>query len=416
MFKLAQRLPKSVSSLGSQLSKNAPNQLAAATTSQLINTPGIRHKSRSSAVPSSLSKSMYDHNEEMKAAMKYMDEIYPEVMGQIEKVPQYEEIKPILVRLREAIDYTVPYGKRFKGVHIVSHFKLLADPKFITPENVKLSGVLGWCAEIIQAYFCMLDDIMDDSDTRRGKPTWYKLPGIGLNAVTDVCLMEMFTFELLKRYFPKHPSYADIHEILRNLLFLTHMGQGYDFTFIDPVTRKINFNDFTEENYTKLCRYKIIFSTFHNTLELTSAMANVYDPKKIKQLDPVLMRIGMMHQSQNDFKDLYRDQGEVLKQAEKSVLGTDIKTGQLTWFAQKALSICNDRQRKIIMDNYGKEDNKNSEAVREVYEELDLKGKFMEFEEESFEWLKKEIPKINNGIPHKVFQDYTYGVFKRRPE
>lgn len=101
-------------------------------------------------------------------------------------------------------------------------------------------------------------------------------------------------------------------------------------------------------------------------------MANVYDPKKIEQLDPVLMRIGMMHQSQvrnttnlvktqnyntikqNDFKDLYRDQGEVLKQVEKSVLGTDIRTGQLTWFAQKALSICNDRQRKIIMDNYGK--------------------------------------------------------------
>lgn len=51
-----------------------------------------------------------------------------------------------------------------------------------------------------------------------------------------------------------------------------------------------------------------------------------------------------------------------------------------------------------------------------MYEELDLKGKFMEFEEESFEWLKKEIPKINIGVPHKIFQDYTYGVFKRRPE
>jgi len=92
---------------------------------------------------------MYEHNEEMKDAMKYMDEIYSEVMGQIEQVSQYEQLKPILVRLKEAIDYTVPYGKRFKGVHIVSHFKLLADPKFITPENVKLSGVLGWCAEIV---------------------------------------------------------------------------------------------------------------------------------------------------------------------------------------------------------------------------------------------------------------------------
>lgn len=116
---------------------------------QEINLVFYRHKSKSSAVPSSLSKSMYEHNEEMKDAMKYMDEIYSEVMGQIEQVSQYEQLKPILVRLKEAIDYTVPYGKRFKGVHIVSHFKLLADPKFITPENVKLSGVLGWCAEIV---------------------------------------------------------------------------------------------------------------------------------------------------------------------------------------------------------------------------------------------------------------------------
>lgn len=117
--------------------------------SQEINLVFYRHKSKSSAVPSSLSKSMYEHNEEMKDAMKYMDEIYSEVIGQIDQVPQYEQLKPILVRLKEAIDYTVPYGKRFKGVHIVSHFKLLADPKFITPENVKLSGVLGWCAEIV---------------------------------------------------------------------------------------------------------------------------------------------------------------------------------------------------------------------------------------------------------------------------
>jgi len=48
MFKLAQRLPKSVSSLGNQLSKvqNAPNQLMSQTapvTFQLINTPGIRY-------------------------------------------------------------------------------------------------------------------------------------------------------------------------------------------------------------------------------------------------------------------------------------------------------------------------------------------------------------------------------------
>lgn len=92
---------------------------------------------------------MYDDNEEIVQATKYLHSVYPEVMGQIEKFPQYGEIKEILVRLREAIDYTVPHGKKFRGAHIVAHFKLVADPKDLTPENVKLSAVLGWCAEIV---------------------------------------------------------------------------------------------------------------------------------------------------------------------------------------------------------------------------------------------------------------------------
>lgn len=57
---------------------------------------------------------------------------------------------------------------------------------------------------------------------------------------------------------------------------------------------------------------------------------------------------------QNDFKDLFRNQGDVLKQIEHSVLGTDIISGQMTWFVQKALAIGTEQQKKIIRENYGK--------------------------------------------------------------
>lgn len=61
--------------------------------------------------------------------------------------------------------------------------------------------------------------------------------------------MEMFTFELLQIYFSKHPSFDTIQKIFRKVLFYTHLGQGYDYIFMDPKTKQINFNAFTESKW-----------------------------------------------------------------------------------------------------------------------------------------------------------------------
>jgi len=36
------------------------------------------------------------------------------------------------------------------------------------------------------------------------------------------------------------------------------------------------------------------------------------------------------------------------------------------------------------------------------------------YEETSFRWLKSEIRKINNGVPHAILQDYVENLYKRR--
>lgn len=240
----------------------------------------------------------------------------------------------------------------------------------------------------IQAYFCMLDDIMDDSDTRRGKPTWYKLPGIGLNAITDVSLMEVFTFELLQLYFSNHPSFETIQKIFRKVLLYTHLGQGYDYIFLDPKTRQINFNAFTESKW--VLTYKTNHSFNWNNFQLRDFMQIQTGLPDYAQYNRVNLCVSQHFWSeknwpswssfdenrrvppssgnqihshtlikltpglQNDFKDLFRNQGDVLKQIEHSVLGTDILSGQMTWFVQKALAIGNEEQKKIIKENYGK--------------------------------------------------------------
>lgn len=44
------------------------------------------------------------------------------------------------------------------------------------------------------------DDLMDNSDLRRGILTWFKQPGVGMRAITDMILMHEFGFSLLSKY------------------------------------------------------------------------------------------------------------------------------------------------------------------------------------------------------------------------
>lgn len=74
----------------------------------------------------------------------------------------------------QAIQYNVPHGKRNRGLAVIMTYRLLASPQEQTPENLELARVLGWCVELLQAYFLVSDDIMDQAITRRGQLCWYR--------------------------------------------------------------------------------------------------------------------------------------------------------------------------------------------------------------------------------------------------
>ena len=96
--------------------------------------------------------------------------------------------------LRTIIQYNVPRGKLFRGLSLTINYQILVDgyeqlmnrasstisnhadhqsqQQFDTlTDNARL---LGWCVEMFQAYFLVLDDMMDNSITRRGQPCWYR--------------------------------------------------------------------------------------------------------------------------------------------------------------------------------------------------------------------------------------------------
>ena len=63
-----------------------------------------------------------------------------------------------------------------RGLTVVSTLEQLVGT--LTAELKQKAVVLGWCIELLQAYFLIADDLMDQSVTRRGAPCWYRMPRV----------------------------------------------------------------------------------------------------------------------------------------------------------------------------------------------------------------------------------------------
>lgn len=106
------------------------------------------------------------------------------------------------------------------------------------------AAILGWGVELVsqqrlcpwtfltalqlQAFFLVTDDIMDTTITRRGQPCWYRVPGVGMNAINDAITLEATIYYLLKKHFRGMPYYVDLLELFQETAYRTEMGQLVD--------------------------------------------------------------------------------------------------------------------------------------------------------------------------------------------
>lgn len=74
---------------------------------------------------------------------------------------------------RKMLDYNVPEGKLNRGLSVVISYRILCPTA--NENEMNQARLLGWCMEMFQTSFLLIDDIMDQSITRRRKPCWYRL-------------------------------------------------------------------------------------------------------------------------------------------------------------------------------------------------------------------------------------------------
>jgi farnesyl diphosphate synthase len=111
-------------------------------------------------------------------------------------------------------------------------------------------------------------------------------------------------------------------------------------------------------------------------------------------------------QVQDDYLDAFGDPASIGK------VGTDIQDNKCSWLVCTALATASPAQRAVIEKNYGKDDEGAVAAVKAVYAELDLEGKFKAYEAASYAALSADIAG-QGDVPPGVFTAMLAKIYKR---
>ncbi|PFH62204.1 hypothetical protein XA68_14611 [Ophiocordyceps unilateralis] len=268
------------------------------------------------------------------------------------------------------------------------------------------AAALGWVLELLHSFMLMLDDIMDQSKTRRGKPCWYRVEGVGLNAINDAMMIKSSSFFLLKEYFRFHPSYAEFLEAFLEAQFKTEMGQHSDL--LTSPQHLVNLDKFTANKYRLIAANKAGYS-FYLPVALALYYINAATPKNLKQTGDVATVLTEYFQIQDDYLDNFGRPETIGK------IGNDIRENKCSWLVVQALEMATPEQRRILEENYGRDDSVKESVVKKLYDELALEQRYRDFEEQRVNEIRAMIDRIDEseGLKKDVFTAMLSKIYKR---
>ncbi|XP_063711169.1 farnesyl pyrophosphate synthase-like [Symsagittifera roscoffensis] len=319
-------------------------------------------------------------------------------------------LSDVLERLRSLLDYTVPDGKLNRGLAVVQTYQLIENSRTDINDDEKQALkeqaiYVGWAVEIMQAFFLIADDMMDHSETRRGKPCWYKVPSVDLDAINDTFFLEQIVYKLIKAKCHKLPCYPKIVDLFHDIVYRTTIGQTMDL--VTAPVGKPNLDKFSEERYLSIATYKTAYYSIYLPIVCAVLLTGLDSEKLLKKIEEISIGLGVYFQIQDDFLDLYGDPAVTGK------IGTDIQDNKCSWLVVQALKHCSNKQRDILNENYGYFDDLKIEKVKEVFEQLDLKSRFREYEDSSYHKLMENISKLENDGVKNAFEVLIAKLYKR---
>ncbi|KAF0267039.1 hypothetical protein FOG48_03882 [Hanseniaspora uvarum] len=331
-----------------------------------------------------------------------------------------EELKEMLVNYglpedainwyEKSLNYNTPGGKLNRGLSVVDTYVILKGYKSIDElpaETYKKVALLGWCIELLQAYFLVADDMMDKSITRRGQPCWYKVENVNEIAINDAFMLEGAIYMLLKKHFKGDECYVDLLELFHEVTFQTELGQLLDL--ITAPEDHVDLSKFSLEKHSFIVIYKTAYYSFYLPVVLAMYVAGIKSEADLKQAHDVLIPLGEYFQIQDDYLDCFGKPEDIGK------IGTDIQDNKCSWVVNTALKNATPAQRKVLDENYGLK-NKDTEAVcKALFSEMKIDQIYHEYEEKVAAELKAKIANVDEsrGFKGEVLTAFLNKVYKR---
>ncbi|KAL8509578.1 hypothetical protein ACS0TY_016703 [Phlomoides rotata] len=151
------------------------------------------------------------------------------------------------------MDYNVPTGEFEVGLSVIKSYMLLKEGKELREDEVLDASIVGWCTHWFSAAIFILDDITDNSDTRRGRTCWHRVPKVGNIAVNDLVLLFTHIPRILKKHFREKPYYVDLFNLFNEVTFQMVSGQMLDLIAPNGVR---DLSNYTMDNYRRIAKYK----------------------------------------------------------------------------------------------------------------------------------------------------------------
>nr|4KFA_A Chain A, Farnesyl pyrophosphate synthase [Homo sapiens]4Q23_A Chain A, Farnesyl pyrophosphate synthase [Homo sapiens] len=318
----------------------------------------------------------------------------------------HPEIGDAIARLKEVLEYNAIGGKYNRGLTVVVAFRELVEPRKQDADSLQRAWTVGWCVELLQAFFLVADDIMDSSLTRRGQICWYQKPGVGLDAINDANLLEACIYRLLKLYCREQPYYLNLIELFLQSSYQTEIGQTLDL--LTAPQGNVDLVRFTEKRYKSIVKYKAAFYSFYLPIAAAMYMAGIDGEKEHANAKKILLEMGEFFQIQDDYLDLFGDPSVTGK------IGTDIQDNKCSWLVVQCLQRATPEQYQILKENYGQKEAEKVARVKALYEELDLPAVFLQYEEDSYSHIMALIEQYAAPLPPAVFLGLARKIYKRR--